>query len=178
VVINQIDPIAVLFVLPESAVQPINAATRASGKMPLVVQAYGREDGKLLGSGHLLLINNQIDTSTGTVQLKGLVNNPEHNLWPGQYVNVRLLLGTRKDALTVPESTIQRSQDNLFVYVVGADNAVSVRPVKIAQTQDGIAVVTDGLTAGERVVVDGQYKLRAGVTVTQATPPPAAPTAK
>ena len=176
VVINQIDPIAVLFVLPESAVQPINAAVRASGKTPLAIQAYGREDGKLLASGHLLLVNNQIDTATGTVQLKGLLDNTGHNLWPGQYVNTRLVLGTRKDALTVPESTIQRSQDNLFVYVVGADNTVSVRPVKVAQTQDGVAVVESGLTAGERVVVDGQYKLRAGTSVTPATAPPAART--
>jgi multidrug efflux system membrane fusion protein len=170
VVVNQIDPIAVLFVLPEGNLREINAAQRASGKTPLVVQAYGREDGTLMGSGHLVLVNNQIDTATGTVQLKALLDNPGHNLWPGQYVNARLLLGTRKDALTVPDNAVQRGQDGLLVWVVGADGTVSAKPVKVAVTQDGISVITDGLEAGQKVVVDGQYKLRAGAKVVASTP--------
>ncbi|HEY5365865.1 MAG TPA: efflux RND transporter periplasmic adaptor subunit [Casimicrobiaceae bacterium] len=186
VLINQIDPIAVLFVLPEGNVPQVNAAIRASGRTPLTLSAIAREDGKTLGNGRLLLVNNQIDTATGTVQLKGMLDNPQHNLWPGQYVNVQLLLGVRKGALTVPESTIQRSPSGLFVYVVAANGTATTRPVKVDLVQDGVAVVGDGLQAGERVVTDGQYKLRQGVKVTAAAPaadasaarpgpPPAAP---
>jgi len=170
VLINQIDPIAVLFTLPEGNVPQVNAAIRASGRTPLTLSAIAREDGRTLGSGRLLLVNNQIDTATGTVQLKGILDNPQHNLWPGQYVNVQLLLGVRKGALTVPESTIQRSPSGLFVYVVAADGTATTRAVKVDLVQDGVAVVGDGLQAGERVVSDGQYKLRQGVKVTAAGP--------
>lgn len=176
VVINQIDPIAVLFALPEGNVPQINAAIRESGRTPLALTAIAREDGKPLGSGRLLLLNNQIDTATGTVQLKGLLDNPQHSLWPGQYVNVQLLLGVRKGALTVPDAAIQRGPGGLFVYVVSADGTATTRPVKVALSQDGVTVVSEGLNAGERIVVDGQYKLRAGAKVTASAPAaPAAP---
>lgn len=167
VVINQIDPISVVFTLPEEGFQAVNRALNASGT-PLAVQAFAREGSQLLGTGKLILLNNQIDTTSGTVQLKGSFANPTHTLWPGQYVNVRLVLGERPDALTVPAAAVQRSQDGTYAYVVGADNVAKNQAIKVAQIQDGIAVIDQGLQAGERVVTDGQYKLRPGAQVVEA----------
>jgi len=164
VVINQIDPVSVVFTLPEDAVQDTIHAIDA-GK-PLQVQAYPREGKALLGTGTLTLMNNQIDVATGTVQLKASLPNPQHNLWPGQFVNVRLVLGTRAKALTVPEAAVQRSQSGVYIYVVDeASNTVRNQPVTVLQSQDGTAVIGSGLAANERVVVDGQYKLKPGSKV-------------
>ncbi|MDP9123219.1 MAG: efflux RND transporter periplasmic adaptor subunit, partial [Pseudomonadota bacterium] len=113
VVINQIDPISVVFTLPEDAVQDTIHAI--DGKKPLQVQAFPRDGSALLGTGTLTLMNNQIDTATGTVQLKASFPNAQHNLWPGQFVNVRLVLGTRAKALTVPEAAVQRSQSGVYI---------------------------------------------------------------
>jgi multidrug efflux system membrane fusion protein len=169
VVINQIDPIAVVFTLPEDAFQDINRALN-EGTRPPIVEAYSREGNELLGKGDLVLLNNQIDTTTGTVSLKGSFPNPRHMLWPGQYVNVRLLLGIRPQALTVPAAVVQRSQDGAYAYVVDADGkTVQSVPIRVAQIQDGLAVIDKGLTAGQRVVVDGQYKLKPGATIVEAT---------
>jgi len=171
VVINQIDPIAVVFTLPEDAFQDINRALNASARPP-IVEAYSREGNELLGKGDLVLLNNQIDTTTGTVSLKGSFPNPRHMLWPGQYVNVRLLLGVRSQALTVPAGVVQRSQDGTYAYVVDADGkTVQSLPIHVAQIQDGLAVIDKGLTVGQRVVVDGQYKLKPGATIVEATHP-------
>ncbi|SFC06959.1 membrane fusion protein, multidrug efflux system [Polaromonas sp. OV174] len=171
VVINQIDPIAVVFTLPEDAFQDINRALQAS-RQPLAVQAYPREGQDLLGTGSLVLLNNQIDPATGTVQLKASFPNPQHRLWPGQFVNVRLLLGTREQALTVPAAAVQRSQDGTYVYVVDTDGkTVQNQAIAVAQIQDGLAVVKQGLGAGQRVVVAGQYKLKPGAAVAETTPP-------
>ena len=168
VVINQIDPISVLFTLPDDAVQETIHAL--DSKKTIVVQALARDGSRLLGTGTLTLLNNQIDTATGTVQLKASFPNARHDLWPGQYVNVRLVLGTREKALTVPDQAVQRSQDGVYVYVVDdATKTVQSRTIALAQIQDGIAVVTSGLAAGARVVVDGQYKLKPGVQVTEVT---------
>jgi multidrug efflux system membrane fusion protein len=169
VVINQIDPVAVLFTLPEGTLAKISRAMQANGHAPLVVQALGREDGALLGTGRLLLVNNQIDTSTGTFQLKATLPNPALTLWPGQYVNVHLMVGTQDGALTVPESVVQRGPNGLFAYVVDAEGIVKPQPIKVAQTQDGKAIVAEGLTAGARVIVDGQYKVKPGAKVAEAT---------
>jgi multidrug efflux system membrane fusion protein len=166
VVINQIDPISVVFTLPEDAVQATIHAL--DGKKPLLVQAFPRGGTALLGVGTLTLLNNQIDTSTGTVQMKASFPNPQHNLWPGQYVNMRLLLGTRVKALTVPEAAVQRSQSGVYAYVVDADGkTVQSRTISVAQIQDGIAVIDGGLGAGQRVVVDGQYKLKPGSRIVE-----------
>ena len=175
VVINQIDPIAVIFTLPEEHVPSINQAIHAAGTTPLQVQALARENGAPLGTGHLLLVNNAIDTTTGTVQLKALFPNGSLALWPGQYVNARLVLGTRHDATTVPESVVQRGQDGLYAYVVKADNVATVQPIRVAQTQDGKAIIAEGITPGTRVVVAGQYKLKPGNKIVEAEPSPAAP---
>lgn len=173
VVINQIDPIAVVFTLPEGDFQDINRALHASAQ-PLTVQAYLREGNQLLGTGKLILLNNQIDTSSGTVQLKGSFPNPSHTLWPGQFVNVHLVLGTRAQALTVPAAAIQRSQSGTYVYAVGVNRTVQNQPVQVANIQDGIAIIDKGLSAGQRVVVGGQYKLKPGASITQAAPVPTA----
>jgi membrane fusion protein, multidrug efflux system len=166
VVINQIDPISVLFTLPDDAVQETIHALDA-GK-PLLIQAFARDGSSLLGTGHLTLLNNQIDTTTGSVQLKGSFPNPRHDLWPGQFVNVRLLLGTRSKAITVPEAAVQRSQDGVYVYVEDdASKTVRTQRISLTQIQDGSAVVASGLAAGERVVVDGQFKLKPGSRVTE-----------
>ena len=167
VVINQIDPISVLFTLPDDAVQDTIHAL--DGHNPLQVQALPRDGGaKVLATGTLTLLNNQIDTTTGTVQLKGTFPNPQHNLWPGQFVNVRLVLGERSKAVTVPEAAVQRSQAGVYVYVEDdATKTVRNQPIVLAQIQDGIAVVASGITAGQRVVVDGQYKLKPGSKVVE-----------
>ena len=178
VVINQVDPISVVFTLPEEAFQDINRALRASEKNrePLVVQAYPRNGTELLGTGKLVLLNNQIDTASGTVQLKGSFANPTHTLWPGQYVNVRLVLGQRANALTIPAAAVQRSQDGTYVYAVGADGkTVQTQAIQVAQIQDGIAIVDQGLSAGQRVVVDGQYKLKPGAAIAETARKGAAP---
>jgi multidrug efflux system membrane fusion protein len=173
VVINQVDPISVVFTLPEEAFQDINRAlmntssASSANREPLAVQAYPRNGTDLLGTGKLVLLNNQIDTASGTVQLKGSFANPTHTLWPGQYVNVRLVLGARKQALTVPAAAVQRSQGGTYVYVVGDDKMVQVQPIEVASIQDGIAVIDKGLSAGQRVVVDGQYKLKPGARIAE-----------
>jgi multidrug efflux system membrane fusion protein len=170
VVINQVDPITVLFTLPEDAFQDINRALNASKstREQLQVQAYPRTGNDLLGTGKLILLNNQIDTASGTVQLKGSFANPTHTLWPGQYVNVRLVLGERKQALTIPAAAVKRSQTGTYVYTVDSNKAVHNQAIEVAQIQDGIAIIDKGLTAGQTVVVDGQYKLKPGATITAA----------
>ena len=125
-VINQIDPIAVQFTLPEASFQNINNALRAN-KTPLHVRALDRNTHEVLAEGELVLVNNQIDTSTGTITLKAHFPNAEHKLWPGQSVDARVVLGTRSEALTVPAPVVQRSQDGYFAYVVGVDDKVSVQ---------------------------------------------------
>ena len=174
VVINQIDPIAVQFTLPEEAVQDINRVQQQSSQ-PLSVVAYDRSGTQMLGTGKLILLNNQIDTTSGTVQLKGSFANPQHTLWPGQFVNVRLQLDRRADSLTLPAAAVQRGQDSTYVWAVDAENKVANVPVHVVQIADGTAVIDKGLEAGQRVVVDGQYKLKPGATIVE--PPPAAKSA-
>ena len=167
VVINQVDPISVVFTVPDGAFQAIQKAMQAS-KEPLAVLAYPRDGDQPLGRGELVLVNNQIDTSTGTVQLKARFANPQHRLWPGQYVNMRLVLGQRAQALVVPAAAVQRGQDGSYTYVVKDDQTVASQPIRVAQIQDGLAVIDQGLAAGQRVVVDGQYKLKPGVAIVEA----------
>jgi multidrug efflux system membrane fusion protein len=177
VVINQIDPIAVVFTLPDEAVQEIIRAQRAT-RSPLVVTALPRDGGQELARGELTLLNNQVDTATGTVQLKARFQNGGYALWPGQFVNVRLQLGQHGGAPTVPQAAVQRSQQGTFVYVVDAQGRARVRPVHVAQEQDGISVIDKGLAAGERVVTNGQYKLQPDVLVVEAGQDGRAPAAR
>jgi membrane fusion protein, multidrug efflux system len=174
VVINQVDPISVVFTLPEGTFQAVNRALNTSHE-PLVVEAYPREGNELLGTGKLILLNNQIDTTTGTVQLKGSFPNPKHTLWPGQFVNVRLVLGTRKQALTIPAAAVQRGQDGTYTYVVDSDGqTVQNRPITVANIQDSVAIIDKGVAAGERVVIDGQYKLKPGSRIVETAKKPVA----
>jgi multidrug efflux system membrane fusion protein len=172
-IINQIDPVAVTFTLPGEDVQRIGAA--ANGSKPLSVVALTRDGKTRLAQGALVLLNNQVDTTNGTVQLKGKFVNADHKLWPGQYVNVQLQLGTLSQALTVPSAAIQRGQSGTFVYTVDANNAAAMQPVQLGQIQGDTAVIEQGLQAGQRVVVDGQYKLKPGARVAEGSAKPAAP---
>lgn len=167
VVINQLDPIAVVFTLPGDAFQDINRALHSSAS-PLAVTAYARDGAEVLGQGALILLDNQMDTRTGTVQLKGRFSNAGHTLWPGQYVNARLVLGERKQALTIPAEAVLRGAQGTYTYVVGADGTVQTQAIRVLSIQDGIAVVIEGLSAGQRIVVDGQYKLRPGLRIAEA----------
>jgi multidrug efflux system membrane fusion protein len=172
-VINQVDPISVVFTLPESAFPDINSALHGGAK--LAVLAYSRETDpvgnseKVLAKGTLVLLNNQIDTTSGTIQLKANFANPGHVLWPGQYLNVGLQLGVRHNALTVPSAVIQRSQTGTYVFLVNQDESVEIRQVTVLQMQDGKAVIGKGLAAGDRVVLDGQYKLKPGIHIEEKT---------
>jgi len=169
VVINQIDPMTVQFTLPEDAVSAINRAQRAS-RQPLKVTAYARSNNDApLATGQLILLNNQIDTSSGTVQLKARFANPQHALWPGQYVNVNLQMSERGMALTLPAAAVQRNQDGTYVYIVKADDTVAIQPIEVVRMQDGMAVIGKGLASAQRVVLDGQYKLKPGSRITEAS---------
>ena len=168
VVINQIDPIAVVFTVPGDAVQAINAASRPGHQ--LVVLVYARTGDSLLARGELVLMNNQIDVASGTVQLKARFANAAHALWPGQYVNVRLQLGEHIQALTVPATVVQRGPSGTYAYAVDADGKAQLRPIEVVQIQDGKAVIGKGLQVGETVVAEGQYKIKPGIAVV-ATPP-------
>jgi len=176
VVITQLQPIAVMFTLPQQQLAEVN---RAFGQDRLTVDAFGGDNRTVVDSGFLEVIDNQVDPTTGTVRLKAQFPNANLQLWPGQFVNVRLLVDTRRDQIVAPTAAVQRGQDGTFVYVVNADDTVAVRPVKVAMQDENRAVIEDGLKAGERIVTTGFARLRAGVrvTVTDAEQAPKAPTA-
>ena len=178
VVVTQIQPIAVVFTLPEDVLPQVNQALAAGS---VAVAALSRDDRTALDSGTLTLVDNEIDPATGTVRLKATFPNARNSLWPGQFVNVRVLLQQRHDVVTLPTTAIEHGPDGLFAYVVRADSTVEARPIKTAEDSDGITVVTDGLQSGERVVTSNQYRLQPGAPVRTlaaavvpgATPPPA-----
>ncbi|MFA7270326.1 MAG: efflux RND transporter periplasmic adaptor subunit [Sterolibacterium sp.] len=165
VVINQIDPIGVVFTLPGDAVQAINHARRSGRRLAVLAYSRNGDGNAALARGELVLVNNQIDVASGTVQLKARFANPQHALWPGQYVNVRLKLGEHAQALTVPAPAVQRGQAGTYAYVVGPDGKAQMRPIEVLQIQDDKAVVAQGLQAGETVVLDGHYKIKPGIAV-------------
>ena len=167
VVIAQIEPIDATFSLPQDALDDVRQAM-ANGT--LTVEAFGRNDTKPRGTGTLLLVDNQIDPSTGTIKLKASFPNKDHALWPGQFVNVRLLLETRKDSVVVPAAAVQRGPSGPYAYLVNADDTVTMRPISVGQIRDGRAVIDKGLEAGEKVVVEGQYKIKPGAHVAAAAP--------
>ena len=171
VVINQVDPIDVVFNLPG---QDVHEIQQARSKGPLRVRVFDSDGTHALASGRLVLVNNQIDPASGTIGLKARFANPGHALWPGQYVRVHLVLGHYEHATTVPASAIQRSQAGTYVYVLDAQQRARMRPVRLSQEQDGVAVIGRGLRPGEPVVIDGQYKLSPGVLVHALAPLPRA----
>ncbi len=162
VVITQLRPISVVFTLPEQSVPEIQ---RHLGRSPLTTIAVDRENRTTLAEGKLAVIDNQIDTATGTIRLKSNFPNPDLRLWPGEFVNVRLLLDVRKGGVVVPASVVQRGPDGTFAYVIGNNMTAQLQPIKVAQVDQGLALIDSGLTPGERVVVDGQYKLQPGSRV-------------
>jgi multidrug efflux system membrane fusion protein len=166
-VVTQLHPISLVFTIPEDQLQQV---ARRMKQGTLEVDAYSRDDQTKLASGTLLTINNQIDQTTGTVQLKATFDNPDNALWPNQFVNAHLLLETRKNAITAPASAMQRGPDGTFTYVVDSNNTVQMRPVQLALTQGSTVVIASGLQSGERVVTDGQEKLQAGMKVAPQAP--------
>jgi membrane fusion protein, multidrug efflux system len=163
VVVTQIEPISVIFTLPETDLPRIQ---QQMAKGPLAVLAYSQDDTIKLDEGKLTLVDNEILQTTGTIRLKAEFANTTHRLWPGELINVWLLLDTRHDGLTVPASAVQQGQQGAFTYVINPDNMVQVRPITVLQVSGGQALIDAGLTANEQVVVDGQYKLQAGSHVT------------
>lgn len=161
-VITQLQPIAVIFTLPEDSLPVVAQHMRAG---TLRVEAYSRDDRTKLASGNLLTIDNQIDQSTGTGKLKAIFDNREHDLWPNQFVNVRLLLEVRKDSTVVPAAAVQRGPQGTFAYIVKGNNTVEVRPVTLALTQGNVTAIAQGIAPGEVVVTDGQDKLQNGSKV-------------
>ncbi len=161
-VITQLEPIAVVFTLPEDTLQTVAAQLHRG---PLSAEARSRDDQAKLATGTLLTIDNQIDTSTGTARLKALFDNKNRALWPNQFVNVRLLVEVRKDRTVVPAAAIQRGPEGSFAYLMKADHTIEVRSVTVGVVQDGMAVADEGLRPGELVVVDGQEKVQAGTKV-------------
>ncbi len=162
VVITQLRPISVVFTLPEQTRFGIQTQMAAG---ELQVTAMGRDNRTVVEEGKLAVIDNQIDTTTGTIKLKATFTNENLRLWPGQFINTRLRLTTRKDGVVVPASVVQRGPEGAFAFVIKTDQTVEMRALKVAQIENGLALIDDGLQPGEHVVVDGQYKLQPGSKV-------------
>jgi len=158
-VVTQLQPITVLFTLPEDS---LPAVSQHMKEKSLVVDVYSRDDQTKLEAGKLLTIDNEIDPATGTGKLKAVFDNKNNMLWPNQFVNIRLLLEVRKDSIVVPAAAIQRGPQGTYVFVAKPDKTAEIRPVTVAFTQQNIANIATGLSSGEVVVTDGQDKLQAG----------------
>ena len=157
--IAQLEPIAVIFTAPEEELPRINEALKAG---PLQVIAYTSDGKKELDTGTLALVDNQVDIATGSIRLKGKFNNREHKLWPGLSVDTRLRIDTLHNAVVVPDVAVQRGPDGLYAYVVGSDDKVEKRDLKVGPIEDGRAAVTAGISPGECVVTSGYYRLEPG----------------
>ena len=165
VTIAQIEPIAAIFTAPESQLPYIN---EAQARKPLKVMALATDGRKTLAEGQLSVVNNQVDTTSGTIRLKAVFDNKEHTLWPGQSIATRLLVSTLKDAIVVPDEAVQHGPNGLYAYAVNQDNKAELRTIKVAQSVDGRSVIESGLSPGERVVTAGQYRLQPGSLVSTA----------
>ena len=165
--ITQIKPIFVTFTVPQSQFDRIRKSATAGA---VEVQAVSADDKTQLAAGKLTLIDNQIDPATGTIRLKGTFDNGDEALWPGEFVNTRLVVGIDKDAVTVPARALQRGPDGQYLFVIKPDMTVEIRTVEVAQIEQGIAEIAKGLSAGEQIVVDGQYRLDQGSKVAPQTP--------
>jgi multidrug efflux system membrane fusion protein len=166
VVITQLRPISLVFTLPEQTLGQIHQEAAPAG---ITVLAVDRDNSTVLGEGKLAVIDNQIDTTTGTIRLKANFPNDDLRLWPGQFVNARLLLSVRKGGLVVPASVVQRGPEGPYAFVIKPDQTVEIRPVKVAQIEKNEALIDDGLKPNEQVVVDGQYRLQVGSHVKPAS---------
>ena len=169
VVITQMHPISVVFTLPEQSLQAI--LNEGGAKGGLHVSALDRGNTTPLDEGTLAVVDNEIDQTTGTMKLKATFPNKDLKLWPGKFVNARLVLTTKKNAIVVPASVVQRGPQGTYAYVIKPDKTVEMRAVKVAQTEANLTLIDDGLKAGEDVVADGQYKLQPGAHVELTSPP-------
>jgi multidrug efflux system membrane fusion protein len=166
-VVTQIQPIGVIFTLATTSIPEVQDA---AAKGPLRAIAFSQDDKTQLDTGNLLVVNNQADPGSGTVQLKAEFPNQQRQLWPGTFVNVRLVISTQHDALTVPFDAVQQGPQGQVVFVVGQDHKVALRPVSMRQSFNGVALIDKGLNAGDTVVIRGQYRLSPGTLVTLANP--------
>ncbi len=162
-IITQLEPITVIFTIAEDSLPPVLEKLRAGERLP--VDAYNREQTKKIASGTLLTIDNQIDPNSGTVRFRAEFPNKDHKLFPNQFVNARLLLDTKRGATVVPTAAIQRSPQGTFVYLVKADQTVTVRQVKLGPSEGDETAIDEGLVPGDRVVVEGAERLREGSKV-------------
>jgi membrane fusion protein, multidrug efflux system len=161
-VLTQIKPCTVVFTLPQDDLGPVREAM-LQGTVPVL--AYDQNDQQQLAQGRLLLINNQIDQSTSTIQLKAEFANDDERLWPGEFVRIRLLITTRKDAVTIPPVAVQRGPNGLYTWVLKPDNTVDQRSIETVSVNNDVTIITNGVAAGEQVVVNGQYRLDPGSRV-------------
>ena len=162
VTITQLRPIFVSFTVPQSELETIRQSVSAG---PVAAEAYSENNDKKLAVGQLSLIDNTIDQATGTIHLKARFANDKEALWPGAFVVMRLIVGEEKNAVVVPDRAIEEGPNGNYVFVIKPDMTVEMRPVTVSQSQQNLSVITKGLTAGERIVVDGQYRLDQGTRV-------------
>jgi multidrug efflux system membrane fusion protein len=167
VVVTQTQPISVVFTLPEETLDKIAPALRQG---TVQVAAMSRDGKGQIDLGQIAVLDNQIDQSTGTVRLKATFPNQNNQLWPGEYVNARVLLKTSQNAVTIPDSAVQRGPKGLYVFLVKDDQTVEMRPVKIGGSADGLTIVEGGLEAGDTVTTNNEYRLREGVKVKAPAP--------
>jgi membrane fusion protein, multidrug efflux system len=165
VTITQIEPITVIFTAPEDQLPDIKDA---QGATPLKTIAFTTDGKRSLAEGTLAVVNNQVDSTSGTIRLKAVFDNKDHALWPGQSVSTRLLVSTLKDATVVPDEAVQHGTSGLYAFVVGQDNKAELRKVKVIQSIDGRSVIEQGLSPGEKVVTTGQFKVAPGTLVSTA----------
>jgi membrane fusion protein, multidrug efflux system len=165
VTIAQVEPITVIFTAPEDQLPYISEGQK-SGELKVI--AFTTDGKKTLAEGKLAVINNQVDTTSGTIRLKAVFDNKEHTLWPGQSVSTRLLVRTLKDATIVPDDAVQHSTNGLYAYTVSQDNKAEVHKIKVSYSIDGRSVVDEGLSPGQQVITGGQYKVQPGSLVSTA----------
>src|SRR5271168_3374794 len=168
-VITQLQPISVIFSLPQDQLPQVMAKLHGGGQLP--VDAFDRDDTAKIASGKLVTIDNQIDTTTGTYKLKSIFNNEDNSLFPNQFVNVHLLVDTKRNLVIVPAAAIQRGPQGTYVYAVAGGNAVNIRTVTIAQTTGNNVGVSSGINPGDVIVIDGQDKLQEGSKVVPSAAP-------
>ena len=161
-VLTQLNPIAVIFTLPQDNLDEV---AKAIGSNELAVAAYSRDGDKLMAEGTLKVLDNQVNTGTASLRLKAVFDNPQHVLWPNQFVKARLTIDTRKGATVIAAAAIQRGPDGSVVYVLGEKDTVALRKVEVDSIQGTQAIISKGLTPGEKVVTDGQSLLKPGATV-------------
>jgi membrane fusion protein, multidrug efflux system len=167
VTVTQIQPISVIFTLPQTDLPEIQ---NAMGKNTLKTIAYPQDESKPLGEGTLLLVNNEISQASGTIELKATFPNQNRALWPGEFVEVRLVVSVQKNAISVPLSALQQGTSGQVVFVVRADETVRLEPVTVRETLDGRAMIESGLKPGDTVVAAGQYRLQDGVKIVPVSP--------